>query len=285
MTFIAQQQRPLSKTPARAGAGHQTSVSTERLLVFTTTDPTVLYPLQGDWELSCGGHLLPLHQGQTLGLNRSAVVRAVCLNASRPRLLMVSFSLARLRRVLQLPLEAERLLLPVALPPSASLARQLTALGDGTMETAQDADDQQRWLDALFVECLHHNRQAAGRINRLGMKSSEHARDLYLRLQRARDFMRARYMNDPGVEALSDIAHLSRSRFMRLYKLAFGTSPHKDLVAIKIEAAARLLRERRVSVSEAGEAAGFGNRSAFSRLFKYKTGMSPSAYRRMKNRH
>lgn len=107
-------------------------------------------------------------------------------------------------------------------------------------------------------------------------------RDLYSRLQRVREFIDVQYMYDPTIDILADVAHLSRSHFLRLYKAAFGSTPHQDLLDIKLKAACVLLGESGRSVTEVSEHAGFGNRCAFSRVFNKRYGMSPREYRKMK---
>ena len=84
---------------------------------------------------------------------------------------------------------------------------------------------------------------------------------------------------------LSELArrlNISKSYVQRLYQEHFGISYLDDLIAARIRMAQELLTATDLRISEISEACGYSNDTHFMRQFKAKTGITPSAYRKMK---
>jgi AraC-like DNA-binding protein len=81
------------------------------------------------------------------------------------------------------------------------------------------------------------------------------------------------------VEALARRAGLSSPRFHTVFRLATGTSPHAYLQRLRLRKAQELLISSPLSVAEVAERVGHADQFFFSRLFRKKCGMSPTAYR------
>lgn len=103
--------------------------------------------------------------------------------------------------------------------------------------------------------------------------------NVFLRLQRVRNYMTANCHVDMDIEHLARIANFSPCHFIRAFNAAFGTTPHAALVAFRLEHARELLRLSDLAVAEVAMASGFGNRCAFSRLFKRHYGVTAVAMR------
>lgn len=100
-------------------------------------------------------------------------------------------------------------------------------------------------------------------------------------IARGVEYLSAHY-SDPEIN-VSDIAaycSISEEYFRRLYKKAFGISPHRAIVEKRIHQAARLLRTTDLAVTEVAERSGFSDSKYFSTLFLREMKLSPSAYRR-----
>ncbi len=84
----------------------------------------------------------------------------------------------------------------------------------------------------------------------------------------------------PAMKELTGFAGMSSSKLKRVFKQVFGDSIFNYYQQFRIREAARLLREERLSVSEAGYRLGFTNLSHFSRIFNKQIGMKPKQYSR-----
>lgn len=98
-------------------------------------------------------------------------------------------------------------------------------------------------------------------------------------LLRAKDLVDARYREPLDVPALARAARLSPAHFSREFCRAFGQSPHRYLLARRLERAAALLRTTDRSVADICLTVGFRSVGSFTTSFGRVFGMSPTAYR------
>jgi len=82
----------------------------------------------------------------------------------------------------------------------------------------------------------------------------------------------------PLIKDLSAFAGMSPTKLKRLFRQIFGDSILSYFQRFRMEEAARLLREDKLSVSDVGYQLGFTNLSHFSRMFKDHVGMKPKNY-------
>jgi transcriptional regulator GlxA family with amidase domain len=82
------------------------------------------------------------------------------------------------------------------------------------------------------------------------------------------------------VETLAARVGLSRSGLYRLFKESGFSSPAVVLEKSRLEAAARLLKETRLTVLSIAMEVGFGSLSTFYRAFKAGYGQAPAIWRR-----
>ncbi len=100
------------------------------------------------------------------------------------------------------------------------------------------------------------------------------------RLRRARAFIDARHGDALDLEAIARAACLSRFHFLRLFRQAYGETPHRYLQRRRIEAARELLASTDLSVTEVCLEVGFESLGSFSSLFAREVGLAPMHYRR-----
>ena len=81
------------------------------------------------------------------------------------------------------------------------------------------------------------------------------------------------------VEALADVACVTKPYLARLFKREFGLSPLQYINLKKMERAQLLLLTEELSVKEVAYKLGFSDISYFIRLFKRTTGATPQVYR------
>jgi AraC-like DNA-binding protein len=82
----------------------------------------------------------------------------------------------------------------------------------------------------------------------------------------------------PDLTELARLSGMSESKMQRLFRQIFGNSIYNYYQALRMHEAAYLIREKQLSVSEAGYRLGFSNLSHFTRLFEKHIGYKPKKY-------
>lgn len=82
----------------------------------------------------------------------------------------------------------------------------------------------------------------------------------------------------PNISGLAKNANMSEPKLRKLFKQIFGKGIFEYYQSARMQEAARLLKEQRLSVSEVGYQMGFTNLSHFSRVFELHVGMKPKKY-------
>ncbi len=92
----------------------------------------------------------------------------------------------------------------------------------------------------------------------------------------------AEHYADPefGVSELASMVGLHHNYFSVLYKRETGEAPIRTLTEHRLRAAAKMLRFTDRTVKEIAYASGFFDELYFSRAFRARYGLSPTAYRR-----
>lgn len=98
-------------------------------------------------------------------------------------------------------------------------------------------------------------------------------------VDRAKDYMEAEYPNGVTVQRIADVLNLDRSYFCHLFKKREGISPIGYLCALRLEKAAILLKQG-YPPGVAAQSTGYSDVCAFSRMFRRRFGISPSAYQK-----
>ena len=83
----------------------------------------------------------------------------------------------------------------------------------------------------------------------------------------------------PSISYLAKNIGMSESNMQLKFKLVFGKTMYQYHLEQKLEEAARLIRSRKLSVTETGIFLGYSNLSRFTDAFKRHFGMTPSKYR------
>ncbi|MBA4100494.1 MAG: AraC family transcriptional regulator [Rhodospirillum sp.] len=122
---------------------------------------------------------------------------------------------------------------------------------------------------ARLADCL--DRRSDRRPQRPGMRHSIAA------AERARQLLEESI--DPAISSaeLEQATGLDRYALARAFRAAFGSSPHRYLVAKRVARAQRLLTAG-ASLAEAAAGAGFADQSHFTRHFKAHLGLTPGRY-------
>ena len=94
-----------------------------------------------------------------------------------------------------------------------------------------------------------------------------------------REIMECNFRFNLALEEYARLCHRSLSSFKREFTREFGQPPGKWLVRQRLEYAAALLRNTSQAVTEIVFDSGFENVSHFSRVFRERFHVSPTAYR------
>lgn len=141
-------------------------------------------------------------------------------------------------------------------------------------------------LDALRTESAGFAQVAAARtleiLARLrGSLGAERARPrLQEIVRRTRLALEENPGSPPDVAGLLAEFDVSRTHFFRVFREQTGQSPYQYHLQLLIRRAGSMLRDSELSVKQISLALGFRNPYHFSKLFKKKSGLSPSDYRR-----
>lgn len=166
-------------------------------------------------------------------------------------------------------------LLPASHPADRDLRRRAVSLARAAGEgTAEDA------VDAILDQVLALQASFAAAIARCPGRTHAQRRQVFLRLQRVRNYLAANCHLEVDNDELARMANYSPWHFIRAFRAAYEETPHAYLVRQRLERARRLLRASPLAIAEIALASGFENRCAFSRLFRQRFGTTAGAVRR-----
>lgn len=146
------------------------------------------------------------------------------------------------------------------------------------------ADDVARCVQRLLPIVAARRTQSVRR-NATGVESiptearyrlREGARD---KLRQVCDFIAKHYAEAIGELAMAKMCGMSPFRFSRAFHVAYGVTFRDYLSEQRMSHAKRLLSNPRISVSDVAAMTGFDDPSYFARLFRKRTGTSPTAFR------
>lgn len=84
---------------------------------------------------------------------------------------------------------------------------------------------------------------------------------------------------DITVQELCQIPHFHPNYFIRYFKAGIGCPPRDYINKRRMERAKQLLQNEKISIQDVARITGFKSSYYFSRLFKQKTGFTPTDYR------
>ncbi|MEO0341614.1 MAG: AraC family transcriptional regulator [Bacteroidota bacterium] len=92
-------------------------------------------------------------------------------------------------------------------------------------------------------------------------------------------YIQSNFADEINLDLLAELQHTSKYHLIRVFKRYYGFTPRQYLINTRIVKAKEYLRAGK-SVSETCYTVGFASLNSFSNLFKNKTGISPSIYRK-----
>ena len=152
---------------------------------------------------------------------------------------------------------------------AVALARTITA-GSGVEIAVENILERVVAMQSGFNEA----------ITRCPGRTYAQQRQVFVRLQRVRNYLAANFRVDIENEALARMANYSPSHFSRAFRSVYEETPHSFLIRQRLDLALRLLAGSPLAVNEIAIEAGFDTPSAFSRVFRQRFGITPGTARR-----
>jgi AraC-like DNA-binding protein/mannose-6-phosphate isomerase-like protein (cupin superfamily) len=121
--------------------------------------------------------------------------------------------------------------------------------------------------------------QIIGYLSRCFAKAKDPDSRALLRIGAAISHLEINYQEPINLDALAQIAHMSKRNFIRSFQAAMQVSPIAYLVQLRLTRGAELLRRTELSVTEIAFKVGFDDSNYFSRQFHKVLGRTPSQYR------
>jgi AraC-like DNA-binding protein len=109
-------------------------------------------------------------------------------------------------------------------------------------------------------------------------RKSEAQGDAEQLVERAKFLMHENIDGTVDIDGIGDRLGVGRARFYEAFKWYTGMTPYQYFIHLKINRAKEILASEGASVKEAAFRLGFDDQYYFSRLFRKKTGLSPSAW-------
>lgn len=170
---------------------------------------------------------------------------------------------------------AEPMLLPAIHAADRQLRRHAAALARAIANATADMA-----IEAVLDQVIALQRDLAAAIARCPGRTYAQRRQVFLRLQRVRNYLAANCHLEVDNDALARMVSYSPWHFIRAFRAAYRQTPHAYLVDQRLRRARRLLRSSPLAIAEIALASGFENRCAFSRLFRQRFGTTAGAVRR-----
>lgn len=92
-------------------------------------------------------------------------------------------------------------------------------------------------------------------------------------------FLQAHFREKVTLDQVAGAANVSRNTCLTCFRRVLDLSPMEYLITYRLEQAAHLLLTSDLPVAQVADACGLGDASYFGKLFRRKTGLSPTQYR------
>jgi AraC family transcriptional regulator len=99
--------------------------------------------------------------------------------------------------------------------------------------------------------------------------------------QRITDRIEDGLHSDLSLQSLANETGYSRGHFVSMFRASAGITPHQYLISRRIERAKLLLKKKEQSLIDIALSCGFSSQAHMAQVFKAKTGMTISEFRRL----
>ena len=155
----------------------------------------------------------------------------------------------------------------------------IDTLIQGLREVESDKLKEEEKLYQLMIKLLRKNNIIKKNEKEIPVIKNSTREEIQKRMNAATDYIYSFYEREISLAELAKAACLSKFHFLRLFKIAYQTTPHQFITSVKINRAKILLKHQKHDVNVIAKNLGFANSSSFSRSFYNHVKMYPSQYR------
>jgi AraC-like DNA-binding protein len=96
---------------------------------------------------------------------------------------------------------------------------------------------------------------------------------------KGKSFLEANHREDISIDQAAQVAGVSSTHLIKLFKTKLGCSPSQYLAMLRLDSSKKLLLETNISITAVAHSCGFNDSHYFSRFFRKHTGFSPQKLR------
>ena len=146
-------------------------------------------------------------------------------------------------------------------------------------ENPNKAEDEELLLSELLTLMLVKSGERSLGLEKIGAQKASTKKELLSRVSLARDYIHDCFKQRVSIDELASIAMMSKFHFLRVFKEAFGCTPHQYLMNIRLEKAEKLLKSD-MTVEQVAFSIGFEEVNSFYQFYKKRRSATPSQNRR-----
>lgn len=143
-------------------------------------------------------------------------------------------------------------------------------------------DEQSFVAEDFFLDIaerlVHQQKNVFTKVNRLSSTKLSTRQELYTRAAKAKYYIEDHVTETIRIEELTTVASLSEVQLHRAFKQVYQTTPYQYILSTKLNRAAQLIRAGHQSISDISILLGFSDLATFSKAFKRKFGITPTAF-------
>ncbi len=161
-------------------------------------------------------------------------------------------------------------------------------LSDNNKLIAMNASQLSLYFDTILKNLESHSTSTILRISQtihsvlteLVIQNTMNYSQNQIIIMKTADYIAQHYQNNIPLSNLLEIANMSKSYYLRLFRQYIGTTPHNYLLSLRITKAKEYLEISDMTIHEIACTLGFTDDAAFSNCFHTTVGLSPFQYRK-----
>ncbi|OCT15004.1 hypothetical protein A8709_12855 [Paenibacillus pectinilyticus] len=147
------------------------------------------------------------------------------------------------------------------------------------MNALDPQEEEQIWRELDKSESIPHLLQVMVQLVSIGLEGTNKKKNSELLMASAKEYIRANYSTDFGIEDIAGSIGISSSYFSLLFKQHFGETFVEYVTKHRMELAKSMLLHSDKNITDIGKSCGYMERRYFTKVFQKFTGEIPSEYR------